>query len=167
MRTAAAIAAAAMCAAAGVASAGTHAPLPCASSLLRAKLGGTQGAAGTIAFSVVFTNVSRNNCSLGGYPALQMWNAKVKVPTRVKHGGLPFLTKPARSFVVKPGGRATVLLAYSDVPHGSEKTCPRATALALRPAGAVQGVRAKVTLSPCNRGLLYESPLLPGRVPLP
>ena len=149
------------------ASGGTQASLPCATSQLSGKLGETHGAAGTIAFSVVFTNVSKSRCALGGYPALQMRNAAGNVRTRVKHGGLAFLIKPVRSFTVGPGGRATVLLAYSDVPHGSEKTCPTATTLVVRPAGALQGIRVKVTLAPCNRGLLYESPLLPGRVPVP
>jgi hypothetical protein len=154
-------------ASAAAATAGTQATLPCASSQLAAKVGGTQGAAGTIAFSVVFTNVSRNRCSLGGYPALQMRNAKGKVRTRVTHGGLAFLVKPVRSIVVRPGGHATLLLAYSDVPHGTEKACPAATALVVRPAGAVAGITVKVSLAPCNRGLIYESPLLPGRVPVP
>ena len=168
MRMVVAIGAAAMCvAAAGAASAGTQAPLPCASSQPRAKLGDTQGAAGTIVFGVVLTNVSRQRCTLGGYPALQLRNAKGKVRTRVRHGGLAILVKPVRAFVVGPGGRATLLLAYSDVPHGDEKTCPTATTVVVRPAGAVTGIAVKMRLAPCNRGLLYESPLLPGvaRVP--
>ena len=165
MRIALVVAAAAVCAAA--ASGAPRAALPCATSQLSAKLGETQGAAGTIVFGVVFTNVSRDRCSLGGYPALQMKNARGNVATRVKHGGLAFLVKPVRSFIVNPGGRATVVIAYSDVPHGAEKTCPTATSLVVRPAGAVRGVAVKVRITACNRGLLYESPLLRGRIALP
>lgn len=140
---------------------------PCAAAQLRGTVGGSQGAAGTIALSVILRNVSRVGCTLAGYPALRMTSASGRVRTRVRHGGLAFLAKPARRFVVDPGGHSTLLLAYSDVPHGTEKTCPMASALLIRPTGAAGDVRVRVRLAPCNRGLVYESPLLPGAVPVP
>jgi hypothetical protein len=119
---------------------------------------GSSGAAGTIALSLAFRNVSKKTCTVRGFPALKL----VGAPTRVQHGGLAFLMLPVRTVTVAPGRYASLLLAYSDVPTGSETRCPTTHALDVTPGG-----RVVVTIGACNRGLLRESPFVAGLRPAP
>ncbi len=118
----------------------------------------SQGAAGTIAHSLVFENTSPDACVLHGFPKLKLEGA----PTRTRHGGIAFLEKPAKWFVLRPGKKATLLVAAGDVPVGSETTCPSAHALYVRPPHSTSRARVSVDITACDRGLLRESPFLKG-----
>ena len=56
------------------------------------------------------------------------------------------------------GQRATVLIAYNDVPVGSERRCPTGTAI------AIGGVRVRIQTHACGHGRLLESPYIAGAV---
>src|SRR5207253_2015509 len=98
-------------------------PPPCAPAQLRPALLGSNGAAGTILLSVVLRNAG-GTCTLRGYPGLRLIGPMGPLPTRVEHGGLAVLRRPVRTIRLTHGQRATVLIAYNDVPVGSERRCP-------------------------------------------
>src|SRR5262249_17632790 len=51
-------------------------PGPCPTSSLRLKMGATQGAAGSVYTTIVFTNVSNATCTLYGYPRVSLTTGK-------------------------------------------------------------------------------------------
>src|SRR5262249_31795522 len=51
-------------------------PGPCPTSSLRLKMGATQGAAGSVYTTIVFTNVSNATCTLYGYPGVSLTTGK-------------------------------------------------------------------------------------------
>jgi hypothetical protein len=142
----------ALCVGAGSVSATSY-PGPCGAFSLHGAVHGSSGAAGTIALSLAFRNVSAKACTVRGYPALEL----VGAPTRVQHGGIAFLMLPVRTLAVAPGRYVSLLVAYSDVPTGSERHCRTTHALVSTPGG-----RVAVTIGACNRGLLRESPFVAG-----
>ena len=100
-----------------------------------------------------------------GYAGLRLRDSSGLLPTQVTHGGLAVLMSVPRRVVLSSGQDGTVLVAYSDVPRGSE-ICARATELVVQPPG--QSARLTVSLFPnadvCNHGALRESPILAGIV---
>lgn len=111
-------------------------------------------------------NVSNRACTTKGYPRLRIVNGTARLPTRVTHGGLPFLEQPVRRVRLAPGGVATILVAYEDVPVGNETSCRSGDTLLVRPPGSAFSVRVKAATTACGRGHLWTSPVLAGRVGL-
>jgi hypothetical protein len=139
---------------------------PCTAGQLRAREHQSSGAAGTIAESITLTNTGRQ-CRLRGYADLELRNARGALPTTVVRGGpLAFLNRAVRPVVLARGGKATLLLAYSHVPAGP-RPCPAATMLRIRPPQAKGWLTLRLRLDPCRRGRIYETPILPGVVPVP
>ena len=136
------------------------APAPCQAGQLSAHVRQSSGAAGTIAVSIAFRNTSKTDCSLAGYPSLQIPG----VQTRTRHGGLAILNAPAKRVTLRPGGYASLLVAYSDIPSGSGKSgatsCLIARALRVSPPRMTVSVR----IFRCGKGVLEirESPFLAG-----
>jgi hypothetical protein len=155
-----AIAVAAVAAQSGAASPGA---VRCAAGQLTAKVRQGSGAAGTIAVSIAVRNVSGRTCHLRGFPSLRLRDANGPLPTRVVHGGLAILQRPVTTVVLAPGQRASLLVAYSDVPSGSE-TCRHATSLVLRLPESGGRLPLAFDASPCSHGRLFESPFLRGLV---
>lgn len=131
----------------------------CSASELSARVHDSSGAAGTIAVSITLTNRGPA-CTLRGYAGLQLRNAGGPLPTTVVHGGLAFLKKTPKLVHLAYGGKATLLIAYNDVPSGSGP-CRKATRLLIRPPGASAGISLGLTLLAC-RGRIYEAPILAG-----
>lgn len=141
---------------------GSRAVAPtCTASQLKGKLLDSQGAAGTILFSITLRNTG-TVCSLKGYPALRIKGTHALLPTHVVHGGLAILNSSPARVRLKHLGRASVLVTYGDVPIGSETSCPRGKALRLRPPGAGDWLTVAVITHACGRGTLHESPVLSG-----
>jgi hypothetical protein len=134
----------------------------CHAGQLAGKVRQSSGAAGTSAVSIAIRNVSPAACSLRGFPQLKLRNAAGPLPTLVRHGGLAILDRPVRTIVLDPNERASLLVAFSNVPQGGETSCRRATRLVVI-LGDGRG-RFSLTFdgSPCNGGLLRESPFLAG-----
>jgi hypothetical protein len=131
-------------------------------SQLSGKVGSSSGAAGTIMLGVVLKNVSHTTCTLRGYPALRLYRPHRWVPTHVSHGGLVPLNRHVRTIVLHPGGRASLLVAYHDVPIGNAP-CLTSTSLFVLSHGSVDGVPVSIRAMACN-GDLRISPLLAGVV---
>jgi hypothetical protein len=147
--------------AAATADGSTAAAPNCAASQLKGKLLDSQGAAGTILFSVTLKNFGAA-CSLKGYSSLRIKGAHGLLRTRVVHGGLAVLSSKPKRVRLKHLARASVLVSYGDVPIGSESSCPRGKALRLRPPGASGWLTVRVSTTACGRGTLHESPVLAG-----
>jgi len=136
----------------------------CRSGQLVGRAGQSSGGAGTIVTSFVFRNHGRT-CTIQGYPRLRLRDASARpLPTRVRHGGLGFLTRPARPVTLATGQRTTVIVAYSDVPVGNETSCKTSQSIVFFLPRGGGHVIVRAELSPCNRGLLRESPFLRGVV---
>ncbi|MFN8187682.1 MAG: DUF4232 domain-containing protein [Gaiellales bacterium] len=156
--------AASVCAVLPDAAAGQPAAARCHASQLVGKVRQASGAAGTIALSISFRNVSPRACAVEGFPRLRLRQAGHALPTSVRHGGLAFLERPAHRVTVQPGKVATLLVAYSDVPVGSETHCRMADALVVHLDAGSGRVRVPAEIGACGHGRLYESPFLAGRV---
>lgn len=136
----------------------------CSGSHLTGRLAGSSGAAGTISLAIRLRNVSNRACTMTGYPRLRIVNGTTRLPTRVTHGGLPFLERPVERVRLAPGGVATILVAYEDVPVGTETRCRSGSALLVRPPRSAAAVRVEAATTACGRGHLWTSPVLAGRV---
>ncbi len=138
----------------------TSAPA-CSAAQLRGKLLDSNGAAGTILFSVTLSNRGAA-CSLKGYPALGIANASGLLPVRVVRGGLSLLNDAPKLVKLAHLGKASVLIAYGDVPVGSETSCPSASTVLVRPPGAWDWLTVKAPTQACAHGTLRISPVLGG-----
>lgn len=136
---------------------------PCRAAHLRGHLLDRSGAAGTILVSITLTNTG-TFCSLKGYTRLQlMASARRTLPTHVVHGGLAILNGRPKNLVLAHGGVASVLIAYSDVPHGSERSCPTGREILVRVPGDRTWIPVLARTDACGQGRLEESPLLSGK----
>ena len=123
----------------------------CDAGQLTGKVRRSSGAAGTGAVSIALRNVSSQTCTLRGFPRLRLRNGSGPLPTLVRHGGLAILDQPV----------TTVTL-----PTGAETTCPRATTLVIFLRDGHGKLSVPFVASPCNGGLLRESPFLAGLRPV-
>lgn len=138
----------------------------CSGSHLAGRVAGSSGAAGTISLAIRLRNVSNRACTMSGYPRLRIVNGTTRLPTRVTHGRLPLLERPVKRVRLAPGGVATILVAYEDVPVGKETRCRSGDALLVRPPRSGSAVRVRAATTACGRGRLWTSPVLAGRVGL-
>ncbi|MGZ4386603.1 MAG: DUF4232 domain-containing protein [Gaiellaceae bacterium] len=146
----------------------TAKPLPqCSPGQLSGQRLDSTGAAGTIMVSLVFRNRGSSTCTLRGFPSLQMLAGSRRLATHVRHGGLAVLNRRPRTVTLRSKARASLLVAYSDVPVGGQRSCPRSDALLVRPAAASSSIRVSVPLEACGGGRLSESPFLAGVVHAP
>jgi hypothetical protein len=122
----------------------------------------SSGAAGTAAVSIAIRNVSPATCTLRGFPRLKLRNAAGTLPTLVRHGGLVILEQPVTTVTLAPGQRASLLVAWSNIPTGSQTSCPQATRLVIILRNGHGRFSIAFTGAPCNGGLLRESPFLAG-----
>jgi len=144
------------------ASAGGAAPA-CRAAHLRSKQFDENGAAGTIVLSITLTNRG-SLCSLKGYARLQlMAGARRTLPTHVVHGGLAILNAKPKKLLLAHNGVASILIAYSDVVHNGERSCPSGTEILVRVPGDQTWLPVLAKTSACAHGTLEESPFLPGK----
>jgi hypothetical protein len=133
----------------------------CKTAQLRARLLDSSGAAGTIMLSVTLRNRGQT-CDLRGYSKLRLKGPAGFLPTRALHGGLAPLDARPRLVRLAENGKASVLIAYGDVPTGNETSCPKGTSLLLRPPGTSSWLSVRIVTYACNHGTLRESPVLAG-----
>ncbi|HEV3212932.1 MAG TPA: DUF4232 domain-containing protein [Acidimicrobiales bacterium] len=135
----------------------------CTGAVLTGRLVSSSGAAGTITAVLQVANAAAVPCALRGYPGLQLLSASsTPLPTSTIRGQTQFATAaadaPPSLQRLTPRGTATFQLQYSDVPTGTETTCPTATSINVYvPASAVP-VHVVEQLSPCNNGTVNVSP---------
>jgi len=83
-----------------------------------------------------------------------------QIPTTVVRGGsYPFTDLPSSIVILAPGGPAYFNIGFSDVPSGSQTTCPRASALIVTPPNAYDHLTLAVDFAACDNGTLTVSPV--------
>ena len=136
-------------------------PVRCATTALTAAVAGSSGAAGTIETTVALTSTSAAPCVLGGYPGLQLQTASGSpLPTTVvRKGSYSFTAMAPTTVTVTPGGSAYFNIGYSDVPVGTETTCPTSASVQVTPPNAFDHLVMTAALAPCGGGTLVVSPV--------
>ena len=98
---------------------------------------------------------------LGGYPGLQLLaSGGATLPTTVVRKGNYSFTAMAPTTVTLTKGQAAYFnIGYSDVPTGSETTCPSSASLEVTPPNAFDHLTVSATLAPCGNGTMAVSPV--------
>jgi len=136
-------------------------PTQCPTPKLTATVYGSGGAAGTIETTIALTSSASTTCTLGGYPGLQMLTAAGgNLPTTVIRKGNYSFTSMAPTVVsIAPGQAAYFNMGYSDVPTGSETSCPTSASLAVTPPNSYTSTTVSAQLGPCGNGSIAVSPV--------
>jgi hypothetical protein len=105
-------------------------PAPCATSGLRLTLGVSQGYAGGVYQTIVFTNTSGATCTLYGYPGVSLVSASpyTQIGLAAKRSG----TTPVKLITLASGAAANALLQIVDALNFPTATCSPAKAAYLR-----------------------------------
>ncbi len=139
-------------------------PSRCHVSQVAVSYAGSQGAAGHIVITFRMTNTSSTVCWIYGFVGMRMLDgAGGQLPTRVMRNGGFFSAQPGPSqFNLSPGQAGTFMVAYGDVPVGSETTCAAAAQLIVTPPDEFDYLTLKVqgwSLAPCAAGELDVTPV--------
>jgi hypothetical protein len=150
-----------------VASTTPTAPTVTACNDVTASAGQTDGAAGTITGPITLTNAGGAACTMTGYPTLAMFSSSGSALTVTMVNGLTVdISAPANAapttVSLAPGAAATFTYQYSDVPSGSETSCPTSTTISVRPPTATSSSPpVPLSMDPCNNGSIRVSPVYP------
>jgi len=125
---------------------------------------GSQGAAGTIVDTFRVANTQPSACTVYGFVGMLMLDSSgAPLTTRVVRNGGIFTTQAGPShFLLQPATAASFQAAWSDVPHGSETTCPQAARLEITPPDEFDHTVIPVTgwnLAPCGAGEIDVTPI--------
>jgi Protein of unknown function (DUF4232) len=136
-------------------------PARCTTTALTAVVSGSSGAAGTIETTVALTSTSAAACVLGGYPGLLLQSASgAALPTAVvRMGSYAFTAMAPTTVTLTHGESAYFNIGYSDVPVGTETTCPTSASVQVTPPNAVDHLVMTAALAPCGGGTLVVSPV--------
>jgi uncharacterized protein DUF4232 len=130
-------------------------PSTCARSQLTVRSNGWEGTAGTIHGAWVFRNVSKETCTLEGYPSLQLFGKGGRpIPTHVKEDLRPLPS----TVTLKPDASATFRTSYNEV---AVPRCPTSSVMRVTPPGARKSLFIPATLTPC-RGVVHVSAVWAG-----
>jgi hypothetical protein len=130
-------------------------------------MGPTQGAAGTITGSVVLSSAGGAPCSLSGYPTVSLFAANGTSLVVTVIDGLSVNISAAangapKPVTLSPTSKLEFTYQYSDVPTGSQTSCPQSsTASASLPSGLGTTPHFVMAIAPCNNGTIRVSPLYP------
>jgi hypothetical protein len=135
--------------------------LACAARDLVTSVVGSEGAAGTFELTFALHNTSTTSCPMEGYPGAQLLDASgTELPTHVVTGGnLQFTNFAPAAVVLASGATAYFNLAYSDVPTGTETSCPTAAQIEVFPPHAVDHDVVTTNIVVCGAGTLTVSPV--------
>jgi Protein of unknown function (DUF4232) len=124
------------------------------------------GAAGTIQQTILLQNTSATACTLGGYPGMQMLAANgSSLPTNVVRGGATFgvnnvpANAPPSTQRLNPQDVAAFILSYSDVPAGTETSCPMSSQVEITPPNDTGFAVVNLQIAPCSGGTIHVSPV--------
>jgi Domain of unknown function (DUF4232) len=136
----------------------------CATSALQIKLGASDGYAGGVYQTIVFTNTSGRTCTLFGYPGVSL----VTGPP-YKQLGVPAkrsTTTPAKVVTLAPGAAAHAVLQIVDALNFPSPSCQPAKAAALKvyPPNQFTAVYLPDTSYGCGNPVqtMYIAPVGPG-----
>jgi hypothetical protein len=139
-----------------------------ACSHITASPGQGQGAAGTITGLVTITNASTTACTVNGYPTMALFSGSGAPLTVTIVNGLTVpvssaANAPPSSVSVAPNARAQFAYQYSDVPVGSETSCPMSEAASVTmPGSTTASPSFQLAIGPCGNGTIKVSPVYAG-----
>lgn len=133
----------------------------CPAKDLVGSIAGSSGAAGTIEVTLSLRSTASRACILVGYPGLALLApGGAALPTTViRKGAYSFTAMAPAAVRLTTGQSAEFNLGYSDVPVGTETSCPTATALEVTPPDNDDHLTIVASLAPCGRGTLVVSPV--------
>jgi hypothetical protein len=135
---------------------------------ISATSGQGQGAAGTITGTVTVTNTGSTPCTVNGYPNLALFSGSgAPLTVTVVNGLTVSISPPAdgapAAVTLAPAGTAQFAYQFSDVPVGSETSCPTSEAASVTMPGATTGsANFALAIDPCNNGTVHVSPVYSG-----
>jgi hypothetical protein len=139
-----------------------------ACSHITASPGQGQGAAGTITGLVNVTNASTTACTVNGYPTMALFSGSGAPLTVTIVNGLTVTLSsaanaPPSSVSVAPNSSAQFAYQYSDVPVGSETSCPTSeSASVTMPGSTTSSPSFQLAIGPCGNGTIKVSPVYAG-----
>jgi len=137
--------------------------LACGGAVLSGSVGTSQGAAGTIQMTFIVSNVGAKACTIDGYPTVQLLSPNTTAMMTTTVPGMAVFSPsaanapPARQHVTA-GGHVEFVLQFSDVPSGTERTCPLAASINVYPPNSATPFNVATSITPCNLGTLNVSP---------
>ena len=105
-------------------------PAPCATSGLNVTLGASNGAAGSVFQTIVFTNTSGASCTLLGYPGVSLVSAPPY--TQIGLAAQRSSTTPVTTVTLASGATASAVLRVVDALNFGSATCGPTKAAFLR-----------------------------------
>ena len=127
-----------------------------------------QGAAGTITGLVTVTNTGTSACTVNGYPTEALYSGSGAPLTVTMVNGLTVtVSGPANaapsSFSLAPSATAQFAYQYTDVPVGSETSCPTSeSASVTMPGSSTASPTFQLAIGPCGNGTIKVSPVYAG-----
>lgn len=129
----------------------------CVRGQLGVRANGTNGAAGTIYGTWVFTNLSTTTCRLHGYPDLQLYGRSGRpLRTIVRKNLSPGPTQVS----LAPGASSTFRSSYSDV-SSTPAPCPVSAVMQVTAPNATASLFIPAQLAPCH-GIVNVSAVFAG-----
>jgi hypothetical protein len=139
-----------------------------ACSRITASPGQGQGAAGTITGLVTVTNAGTAACTVNGYPTVALYSGSGAAITVTMVNGLTVAVSGAAnaapsSFSLAPSATAQFAYQYSDVPVGTETSCPTSeSASVTMPGSSTASPTFQLAIGPCGDGTIKVSPVYAG-----
>jgi Protein of unknown function (DUF4232) len=133
-----------------------------------AAAGQGEGAAGTITGLITVTNAGTSPCTVDGYPAIALFSGSGAPLSVTLVNGLSVsistaANAPPSSFSVAPSSTAQFAYQFSDVPVGSETSCPTSEAATVTMPGATTASpKFQLAIGPCGNGTIRVSPVYAG-----
>lgn len=135
---------------------------------ITASPGQGQGAAGTITGVITVTNVGTGPCTVDGYPTVALFSGSGAPLTVTMVNGLSVslstaANAPPSSFSVALASTAQFAYQFSDVPVGSETSCPTSeSASVTMPGATTASATFQLAIGPCGNGTIKVSPVYAG-----
>lgn len=139
----------------------------CMSPGLSASFVGSNGAAGTIEATLALKNVSSASCTLDGYPGLGLLGpGNTALPTNVvRKGHFNFTSMSPSTVMLASGQSAYFNIGYSDVPSGTQASCPTSVSLLVTPPNSYSSLTIPAQFAPCSNGTITVSPVFSATSP--
>jgi Protein of unknown function (DUF4232) len=136
-------------------------PATCPSSGLAGSISGSSGAAGTIESTVALKSTTASPCVMSGYPGMQLLDSSGNsLPTNVvRKGNYSFTAMAPTTVTLTTGQTAYFNIGYSDVPTGSETSCPSSSSVEITPPNDTTHLVVAANFAPCGAGTLVVSPV--------
>ncbi len=103
-------------------------PAECPTSALKVKVGSSNGAAGTIYYSLDFTNVSSSSCFMEGYPGVSLVSAGNNAGSQIGADAKRNPVVTPKQIVLAPGQTANAQLGVAEAGNFPPSSCDPVTA---------------------------------------